>query len=330
MIAPTLASAVRARAAGAGFALRPSQERAVEELTRFLAAPVGGVYLYGPAGRGKTWLVDAVVAAAEPGDVVRVHLHAFLASFGPALFRHRLNAAVDAPARAIADVIGTPRVFVLDEFHTHDSGDARLLTLVLRTLYESGIGVILTSNYAPEEMLSDSPWQHTMAEAIAMIRQRYRLVQVDDGTDHRSASSAATGFASGTWRRAVSPATATASATVRSAGREFAAIAASSTLVMTFAQLCEAPTSALDFVTWSRNFASWEVRDVPMLTSVSPSAQQRFIALVDVLADADVRVTFTSPHTKADFAARAGGRPDAFRMLSRLALLGESDHFSDS
>ncbi|MDF9878601.1 hypothetical protein [Cellulosimicrobium cellulans] len=50
-------------------------------------------------------------------------------------------------------------------------------------------------------------------------------------------------------------------------------------------------------------------------------ARQRFIAVVDVLVDADVELVVTSPHDLATFRGALPDRPDTFRMTSRLLLL---------
>lgn len=306
----------------AGFHLDDAQREALPILASFVAGSAPGLYLHGPAGRGKTWLVDALTRGR--GGVVRLHLHDFLARLHPVLFAYRVQAAPDAMERALTDVLGEADLFVLDEFHTHDSGDARLLTLVLQTLGAGGVRVLLTSNYPPAALLGDSVWAHTMAEAIALITTAYEVVSLDGGVDHRRAG----GFGGGLWMRGASaPA---GQATLSSAGRDFTVTGTDGTLDATFAQLCRAETAAMDLVSWARTHDHWRVFDVPVLGNETPSAQQRFVTLIDVLADADVRLDIGSPLSLAEFTARAGSRPDVFRTLSRLRLLSERDHLRDS
>lgn len=297
------------------------------------AAPGGtahaGLYLHGPAGRGKTWLVDALVAALEPGDITRVHLHAFLAELHPVLFRLRMAGDPDALPHALAAVIGAPALFVLDEFHTHDSGDARLLTLVLTQLRELGSGVIVTSNYPPDALLADSEWAHTMAPAIELITASYAVIEIDDGTDHRDGGSNAGNFSSGTWQHHTTRSS-TTQAQLTSAGRSFTVVAIEPVLTLTFEQACLSATAAMDFLAWAEHHRHWRLLDVPALASVSDAAQQRFITLIDVLADSDVRLDVSSVVPWPEFVRRAGSRPDAFRTISRLGLLQREGQRSDS
>jgi cell division protein ZapE len=90
---------------------------------------------------------------------------------------------------------------------------------------------------------------------------------------------------------------------------------------VTFEDLAARPTSTLEYLDWAARFPRWVVTDVPLLTAVDREAQQRFVAVVDVLCDADVELVVTSPHDRATFLAARTDRPDAFRTASRLHLL---------
>ena len=57
---------------------------------------------------------------------------------------------------------------------------------------------------------------------------------------------------------------------------------------------------------------------------VDREAQQRFIAVVDVLVDTDVELVVTSHHSLDAFRTTMPDRPDAFRTASRLQLLAEA------
>jgi len=69
-------------ASASGFALDAAQLRALDAL----ADPSAGVYLSGPAGRGKSWLADAWFRHAPVPHKRRVHFHAFLDELHRAVF----------------------------------------------------------------------------------------------------------------------------------------------------------------------------------------------------------------------------------------------------
>ena len=92
-------------------------------------------------------------------------------------------------------------------------------------------------------------------------------------------------------------------------------------LTATFVQLCDSPLAPAEYRHWSRIYPHWTITDVPPLDEVGPSAQQRFVSLIDVLVDADISLDVHSSVDLDVFLSRTAGRPDAFRMASRLRLL---------
>jgi cell division protein ZapE len=218
-------------AAAGGFALDAAQLRALDAL----ANPTAGVYLSGPAGRGKSWLADAWFRHWPGSRKRRVHFHAFLDELHRAVFAHQtalrarrlahplagpragervvitsgpesqrdVLAAAAAPREvpdpvgdAIADVVGEAELLVFDEFHLHDPADALLLTRLLEHAAARGVRVVATSNYSPDELLPD-PVFHDMAEpAIRLIGATMHHVRLDGDTDYRRVPGSATDLGS--------------------------------------------------------------------------------------------------------------------------------------
>ena len=66
-------------------------------------------------------------------------------------------------------------------------------------------------------------------------------------------------------------------------------------------------------------YDDWVITDVPKLNTRDREAQQRFANVVDVLVDADVRLTLVSDHALDDI---IGGQAlDLARTASRLELI---------
>ncbi|WP_420030128.1 AFG1/ZapE family ATPase [Psychromicrobium xiongbiense] len=87
----------------------------------------------------------------------------------------------------------------------------------------------------------------------------------------------------------------------------------------TFAQLCESPTSTIEYLQWSRIYPRWMVTEVPTFDSADAQAHQRFINLIDVLVEveADVSVSFVSGHSLATFRDSSSARREAVTVLCR-------------
>lgn len=282
-----------------------------------------GLYIHGPAGRGKSWVANAFFDALPTTRKTRVHFHGFLDSLHLSIHHHR--AEDDALERAIDDIIGDSSFLFFDEFHVHDSGDARLLTRLLDHIFRRELTVITTSNYAPDDLLPNPIWHHLFAPGIELINTHMQVFHLDGPTDYRVLHrDHTTGFAAGTWTtKAPTPHPPLSEATtIEVRGRHFQVLAnRADALWATFAQLCEAPVATIEYLEWSRTHPRWVVTEIPTFATAEAPAQQRFINMIDVLADADVPVNFVSPHALTEFLAGTTKRPDAFRMASRLQLL---------
>lgn len=316
-------SALERAARQQGWSLDEAQRAAAEALL----TGGRGVYLHGPAGRGKTWLVDAWYRRLRRRDRRRVHFHSFLGEYHRAIFR----AAYDTDA-AIDAVLGDARLLVFDEFHMHDAGDAMLLTRLLTRLGRRGVRLIMTSNYAPRGLLPD-PVFHPLADpAIDWIESSLDVVELDGGRDYRLAASASAsasgrgraqpGFR-GAWHRAEpGPSDASPTVELHAGGHRFHAVEARGSRVrFRFEDLCEAPTSVHDVVEWAGRFDDWVLDGVPALAHASLAARQRFGDLVDVLCDRGHRLTVFAHVDREALAIGPGMPPDIDRTLSRLALL---------
>lgn len=282
------------------------------------------LYIHGRAGRGKSWLADAFYETLPTQRKTRVHFHKFFDELHRSIHRHRIDG--DAVERAIDDITGASQLLFFDELHVHDSGDARLLTRLLDHVFQRRLTVLATSNYAPDDLLPNPIWHPIFEPGIELIKKHMDVFHLDGVIDYRvGRSDHSAGFAAGTWSEtppaAAPDSDAATSVTVR--GRDFVVLAASAReLRATFDQLCTALTSTIEYREWAGTFPRWVITDIPAFERADPQAQQRFINLVDVLVDADVPVDFVSQHPLTTFLASASERPDAFRMASRLQLLG--------
>ncbi|GED11991.1 AFG1/ZapE family ATPase [Cellulosimicrobium cellulans] len=245
--------AVEAAASREGFALDADQSalldrlaRLGDELTGSRRRPVRGLYVWGPAGRGKSWLAGAFFAALAAGlpagAAERVHVYDLFRALHAAIHAQRVSAlagprpavgqggpthgrrtrptaptppgppeesreespeprpgAVDA---AIDDILRGTTLLYLDELHLHDTGDATLLTRLLRRAFASGVVVLATSNDEPGTLLPNPLWHHVAEPGIALLRAHLDVVELAGPTDYRTLGGRGRGgFAAGAWFR---------------------------------------------------------------------------------------------------------------------------------
>ncbi|NKX52035.1 cell division protein ZapE, partial [Arthrobacter deserti] len=104
-------------------------------------------------------------------------------------------------------LIAGVQVLYFDEFHVHDPADAALLTRLLRQLFESGVVLLASSNYAPSALLRDPDWHHLSEPGIGLILENMDVVELGGDTDYRTAAlGTQTGFTGGAWLTAADPA----------------------------------------------------------------------------------------------------------------------------
>lgn len=323
--------AVERAAAAAGFELDQGQRSALARLT---ASGAPNVYVHGPVGRGKSWLVDTWFATM-PAPKRRVHFHGFLTELQRAIVANAYDtdAAIDA-------LLGGIRLLVFDEFHVHDPADALLLTRSLGLIGRRGARVVVTSNYAPDGLLPDPVFEHVALPLRAAVARAFEAVEVAGAQDYRrmgtadgnpvsdSTRSAVSGTSSrglrGVWRISESVDLAEAPAAVLElGGRRFEALEADgSSIRFHWTQLCEAPVAASDIVAWADRFDHWTLLGVPPLARTTLAARQRFANLVDVLSDRGHELVVHAAVSRQHFVDEATASPhDVERMLSRLAQL---------
>jgi len=141
-----------------------------------------GVYLWGPVGRGKTWLMDRFHESLSVPSR-RVHFHHFMGWVHKRLFQITGTAnPLKALAREMAQHV---RVLCFDEFFVTDIGDAILLGGLMREMFEQGVVVVCTSNLPPQELYADGFNRDRFMPAITAIEEHMWIARLDGEQDHR-------------------------------------------------------------------------------------------------------------------------------------------------
>ncbi|UVJ42300.1 cell division protein ZapE [Pseudomonas sp. LS1212] len=170
-----------------GFAADDAQRHAVHALQQCFEAlqqsgRVNGVYLWGPVGRGKTWLMDQFHQCLQL-PARRQHFHHFMSWVYQRLFQLTgTSDPLQALARQLSEEI---RVLCFDEFFVSDIGDAIILGRLLEVMFEAGVVVVATSNQPPHQLYSDGFNRQRFVPAIAAIERCMQVVSVAGEQDHR-------------------------------------------------------------------------------------------------------------------------------------------------
>jgi cell division protein ZapE len=270
--------------------------------------PVKGLYVYGEVGRGKTMLMDLFFAASPIARKRRAHFHEFMTDVHERVrvFRHKIKRGEIAdgdPIRLAADAIAA-EVWLLcfDEFHVTDIADAMILGRLFTRLFELGVVLVATSNVAPDELYAGGLNRALFEPFIRLLRERVEVVRLAARTDYRLEK--LEGVAS--W---YVPADEDAEVALDMAWQKLTGLlegerfdialqgrvlrvpqAAMGVARFSFAQLCEQPLGANDYLRLARAFHTLIVDNIPVMHYEQRNAAKRFIILIDTLYDHGVKL----------------------------------------
>jgi cell division protein ZapE len=301
--------------------------------------PVKGLYIYGGVGRGKTMLMDLFFELVPVRRKRRVHFNDFMTEVHDRIAKHRQarkdglvkeDDPIPPVARALAEQAW---VLCFDEFTVTDIADAMILSRLFSTLFAEGVVLVATSNVAPENLYRDGLNRQLFLPFIAMLERHANVLNLDGDADYRMhkhdrhgvyfhpLGAAADAAMDAEWE-AVTAGTSAAATTITIKSRKVdVPLAAGRAARFTFADLCEKPLAAREYLAIVERFDTVFIANVPVLDATLRNPAKRFILLIDTLYDRRVRLFASAETTPAKLYA---GRPEiteAFefdRTASRL------------
>ena len=307
--------------------------------------PVAGAYLWGEVGRGKTMLMDLFFENARLERKRRVHFHEFMDEVHREIAVFRVRTADDKGRRdpipfVTAPILKETRLLCLDEFHVNDITNAMLLGRLFEALFAGGVTLVATSNVAPDGLYKDGLNRQLVLPFIALLQQKTRVYELMAKTDYRHLKLAGQQVFSfgppdktrrdmdAMWQRLTGGQQGHAGE-VHSLGRIIPVPqTAMGVARFSFAELCEEPLGARDYLRIAESFHSLIIDAVPPLGRTRSDAAKRFILLIDTLYDrgATLAAGFAAPLDRL-----ADDDRTAFefkRTLSRLVEMQSGDYLA--
>lgn len=298
-----------------------------------------GIYLWGPVGRGKTFLCDLFydsIAATLP--VRRVHFHHFMQAIHIQL--RMLEGQQDPLVKVAERIADDIRLLCLDEFSVGDIGDAMILGNLLHALFERGVVLVTTSNTAPPDLYQDGLQRERFLPAIALIERHCEVVELVSAQDWRLRA----------LRQApvyLTPAGADAERALRAVFSHVAhgeshsdftlelngrAIPvrrqADGAIWFEFRALCEGPRAVADYIDLARAYHTIVISNVPQFTPQTEDGARRFIELVDEVYDRGVNLVLSAAVPIVELYDGDRLRAEFARTESRLIEMQSDDYLA--
>ncbi|MCW5724597.1 MAG: AFG1 family ATPase [Maricaulaceae bacterium] len=309
------------------------------------AAPAPrGVYLWGGVGRGKSMLMDLLYEHSPVQPARRAHFHEFMARTHARIAAWRaltpkerkrlpeyVRGAGDDPIAPAAKLIASEaRLLCFDEFQVTDIADAMILGRLFTALFDRGVAVAATSNRAPDDLYRDGLNRQLFLPFIALLKQRLEVVEIGGGADHRLAQlraapvyyaplgPQAAAAMDAAWERLTQGAhpqamTLTVQGRRLAVTRETAGVARFS-----FAELCEAPLGAADYLAIAARFHTVLLDGVPVLGPEKRNEAKRFVTLIDALYEAKTKLVVSAAAEPDALYPEGDGAFEFERCASRL------------
>ena len=105
-------------------------------------------YIHGKTGCGKTTILEKFVAESQSNRILFMHFHDYLLDITKILHKNPLSLVSREIARNV-------EFLCFDEFFVESIADAKILHDIFFELIKAGVSIVLTSNFAPDELYKD-------------------------------------------------------------------------------------------------------------------------------------------------------------------------------
>ncbi|WP_442581199.1 cell division protein ZapE [Mesorhizobium sp. ASY16-5R] len=309
------------------------------------ASMVKGLYIHGGVGRGKTMLMDIFFELVPMRRKRRVHFNDFMAEAHDRIQKHRQarkdgTVKEDDPIPPVAKALAEQaQLLCFDEFTVTDIADAMILSRLFSALFSNGVVLVATSNVAPDDLYRDGLNRALFLPFIDILKRHAEVLGLDSDTDYRMEKlnrlpvyvtplgPEADRLMDDAWA-AMTHGRHAAPEMVAVKGREIPVpVAAGDAARFSFADLCEKPLGARDYLAVASRYSTLFIDRIPVLADGRRNEAKRLILLIDTLYDRHVRLVVSAAAPPAElYAGKTGVEVFEFdRTVSRLIEMQSQD-----
>lgn len=314
------------------------QQHALLSRTFGLRRVPRGIYIHGDVGRGKSVIMDGFFSCLPESGKRRVHFHEFMVEVHE---RMRQLSTREDPLRTVAmQIASQTHVLCFDEFHVSDIADAMILKRLFEFLMDQDITLVITSNYAPDDLYPEGLQRERFLPAISLLKEKLTVVMIHGDRDHRKRvlehlnvyfhplgvpsemSMQSTFHALCQHPLAISELEVLGRRiVVRGAGEGVAWFG--------FDELCGGARSQRDYLELAARYRTLMLSDIPQLTEKWREAAFRLTWLVDIAYDRHIRLVISAESTPELLYSEELRNEESERTISRLMEMQTSGYLAD-
>jgi protein AFG1 len=272
------------------------------------------MYIHGPVGVGKSFLMDLFYALVNASKITkrRVHFHEFMLEVHHRIFVYKQKHPRDDALPIIAQQLAQEaQLLCFDEFQVTDVADAMILKRLFSLLTSLNVVVVATSNRSPDTLYEGGINRSLFLPFIDMLKDTLDIVSMEGSqTDYRRETKASGqsyfwsnndgdtknsiqaqledifgGTASGTQAEVISV----------HFGRTVQVSRLNDRCAwFNFSELCYQPLGASDYISLCHRFPVLIVDHVPQLDANHLNEARRFVTLIDACYEARTRLVLAA------------------------------------
>lgn len=318
-------------------ALDALQSKLQERTWLFKPKRCQGLYVYGPVGVGKTYVLDLFYESLLVRKKARFHFHRFMQQVDAEL--RRLQGTVNPLVSVAKKMASTCRVLCLDEFLVNDVAHAMILAELIEHLLSFGVILVATANTKPDDLYLDGVHRERFIPAIELIKSHCMVMALNDVEDHRLGKASMP-------KTYITPhneegvrlledtfdklsGTSSNSGLIQIQRREiFYKKKGDVAIWFDFDVICNLPRSSLDYLELAEQFRFIFISGIPQISPEDTTHAILLIHLIDVLYDKKIRLVVSSD-VVVDAIYPAGPMRQTFvRTESRLKEMQSYEYWS--
>ncbi len=143
-------------------------------------------YIHGGTGCGKTTVMERYLwelhnTHTEEGCIA-MHFHDYLLDITKLLTKNSTE-------RIVKEISKNINILCFDEFFIEAIADAKILYDILSTLIKNGVSIVLTSNFAPQELYANGFNRYIMFPMFSnFLEEKMEVIYIQNAPDYRTST----------------------------------------------------------------------------------------------------------------------------------------------